>query len=96
MDEFAETLKIADKIIITPVFAAWVEKGSVDSDVLAQKTGFKAVYRENDSDIISEVLLGLGEKKEVIAVLGAGDIEHIIPILIERVKNVKGGYEYGA
>jgi UDP-N-acetylmuramate--alanine ligase len=96
LDEFAETLKIADKIIITPVFAAWVEKGSVDSDILAQKTGFKAVYRENDSDIISEVLLGLGEKKEVIAVLGAGDIEHIIPILIERVKNVKGGYEYGA
>ncbi|MBO7329470.1 MAG: hypothetical protein J6W00_11945 [Lentisphaeria bacterium] len=79
-NEFAEVLHLADSVFIAPVFAAWSETGSVNAaDLAAAAGGIAAVgtFREQAETVKAD----LPEGKNVIAVLGAGDVNKVIEFL---------------
>ncbi len=80
--EFAAVLSQADSCFILPVFAAWSESGSCDSAMLAAACGGKNL-NGSWSDAAAEVLAAM-PRPGVIAVLGAGDCENILPHLCGR------------
>jgi UDP-N-acetylmuramate--alanine ligase len=85
IDEFAAELSLADSILITPVFAAWTETRQVESTDLVQLIGEKACCINGSWSQMAETAKEYtGIKPLLIAVLGAGDIEQIIPDLIKR------------
>jgi len=90
IDDFASTLQNADSIIITPVFAAWTETGEIKGNSLAEKIGRKAMYLDDNWKTIAEKALQNSSDKEIIAVIGAGDIEKIIPPLLSKINSKKG------
>ncbi len=81
IDAFAQELALADSVFIAPVFAAWTEHGKINSQTLAKKTGGKAVNLNLDWEEMPAVILRDRPEKLLIAVLGAGDIEKLIPEL---------------
>lgn len=85
IDEFAGELAHADEVIIVPVFSAWTETGPVNSADLAKKIGKKAKYMNESWPSIAEAIIHNFQPPEVIAVLGAGDIEEIIPALYQEI-----------
>ena len=80
-DDFVRVLRGADSLFTVPVFAAWTESGKVDSAMLAGECG--GVYVSGSRQETAEKVLVPPEdgRKLLIAVLGAGDIEEIIPYL---------------
>jgi UDP-N-acetylmuramate--alanine ligase len=86
VDAFATELNAADRVFVAPVFAAWIEKGGIGSVDLAEKIGNKASYIEDPWDLAAEkIFSGLkGEDKILLAVLGAGDINKLLPYLKKR------------
>ncbi len=87
IDQMACELRNADEVIVVPVFAAWSEKGKVASEDLVRKIGKNAKSADSDWTALAESLSKNSEKKEMVAIIGAGDIDEIIPILIENFKN---------
>lgn len=77
--EFTEVLKEADSVYIAPVFAAWSETGKVDSAALADAAGGTALSGSPVQWAVT-VKRDLPENS-VIAVLGAGDIDRLLPLL---------------
>jgi UDP-N-acetylmuramate--alanine ligase len=83
IDEFAQELATADSILVTPVFAAWTETGQVNSTDLVKLIGEKACCINGSwSQMAKTVKEYSGSKPLLIAILGAGDIEKIIPELL--------------
>ena len=78
-DQFAVELSKADSVYIAPVFAAWSESGRVDSAMLARSVGGTAVSGSFENWSL-EVKKDLPDDC-VIAVLGAGDINKVLPFL---------------
>lgn len=86
LQQFALELKKADEIYIIPVFAAWSETGSVNSADLAKLIGEKATNISGSYDELAMVVSKSNQKREIIAILGAGDIDQIITPLIKYLK----------
>ena len=77
--DFVRELKAADKVTVLPVFAAWCEKGAVDSAALARELP-GGVFR----DLPWEQLACDLEKEApetVVLLLGAGDISQLAALL---------------
>jgi len=81
IDAFAEELAKADSVFIVPVFAAWTESGKCNSQTLAELIGAKAVNLDLNWSEIPAIILNDRPEKLLVAVLGAGDIEKLIPEL---------------
>jgi len=81
IDAFARELTPADSIFIAPVFAAWTEHGDVNSQNLVECIGTKAVNLDLNWSEMPAIILHDRPKKLLLAVLGAGDIEKLIPEL---------------
>lgn len=81
LDAFAQELAVADSVFIVPVFAAWTEHGEINSQTLAERTGGKAVNLDVDWQKMPPLILHDRPEKLLLAVLGAGDIEELIPEL---------------
>lgn len=80
LNELAAALRPADEILVTPVFAAWSETGSVDSADLAAAIGPHAHLISADWSRNAALALRPAPEKSrpvVTAVLGAGDVEQI-------------------
>ncbi len=80
-DEFAAVLREFDSAFILPVFAAWSESGRCDSAMLAAACGGKALdgsWQDAAAKVVSEL-----PRPGVVAVLGAGDCDKILPFLKE-------------
>jgi len=96
LDDFAKELRKADQIVVTPVFAAWVEKGDINSSDLALLIGEHASNMNCDWEKMATSISnpdGMKERsyfeeKRVIAVFGAGTVNQIIPHLQH---NLQGG-----
>ena len=77
--DFVRELDAADKVTVLPVFAAWCEKGSVDSAALAGKLP-RGVFRD-----LPWAKLACELEKEtpgtVVLLLGAGDISELAALL---------------
>ena len=78
-DEFAEILREPESCFIAPVFAAWSEGGARDAAALARAAGARLVtgsYAEWAALLLADL-----PEKSVIAVLGAGDVNGVLPYL---------------
>lgn len=84
LESFAQELGKADRVFITPVFAAWVEKGEIDSATLAAAIGAKSSYLEGSWGEMAEKVTAEIAVPEIIVVLGAGDINQLLPLLISE------------
>ncbi len=82
LDNFAAELKSADSVFITPPFAAWTATGPVTAADLAAEIGDKAQLLKGSWTEIAPMLLHPEKPPLLLAVIGAGDIEQLIPELI--------------
>ncbi|MBR7140316.1 MAG: hypothetical protein IKD44_12340 [Lentisphaeria bacterium] len=76
---FCSALDLADRVIVTPVFAAWCESGSVDGAALARRLE-RGIYTDAPWSEIAAELQKLDGGK-VILILGAGDISELTGLL---------------
>ena len=84
-NEFADALSLADKIIVTDVYAAReTDDGTISGEMLADAVN-GAEYNGNFETIASE-LLADAKKGDTVMILGAGDIVHLADILKNYVK----------
>ena len=81
-DEFVRVLKKADSVVVAPVFAAWSESGKVDHRQLAAAVG--GISADGDYRQWAQTALQELPSPGVIAVLGAGDIDQVIPLLCQK------------
>jgi len=85
-DEFAAELKKADRVFVTPVFAAWTGGGKRSAEELAAAAGGIALtgsWDEMGARVGTEL-----KKGDVAAIIGAGDLPKILPSLIAAAKTV--------
>ena len=88
-DEFAAELRAADRIYITPVFAAWVASGRYDSaDLAAAVGGDKAVAVSGDWQEIAAMVKNDFHAGDLVAVIGAGDLKDLIAPLTGVLKEI--------
>ena len=80
LEELARELRRADSVFVAPVFAAWSESGPVGGAELAESAGGRYVTGSWE-EIAREVLRYSGKEPLLIAVIGAGDVEKVLPYL---------------
>ena len=85
-DEFTVELKKADRVFVTPVFAAWTGSGKRSAEDLATAVGGVALTGSWD-DMGARAGLEL-RKGDVAAIIGAGDLPNILPSLTAAAKAV--------
>jgi UDP-N-acetylmuramate-alanine ligase len=83
IDQFARELKKAHRCFVTPVFAAWTSRGKVDSQELARRIGPTAKALEGSWEEMAAEILARRETRELVAVIGAGDLREIIAPLLK-------------
>lgn len=86
IDQFAEELSKVEEVVVTPVFAAWVNKEAVSSEDLAARIGKNASFSEENWNIMAGKIASSAQTGDVIAIIGAGDINSLIPPLIEELR----------
>lgn len=87
LEEFAETLAIADKVMIVPVFAAWTDVGTITPQSLADDIGPRGKFLDsNDWKRIAPYALKQCGRPGVLVVLGAGDIDAVVPEMLKSLK----------
>ena len=87
LTQFAKELSNANKIFITPVFAAWVNKNHIDSNSLARLITTKVDlishnWKTEAKKILTEARQN--DSAKILLVLGAGDINQ----LLNEMKNI--------
>ncbi len=84
---FADFIQVldnkADKVFVAPVFAAWNESGSPDSKDLAAELAAGEYLAFDDVSKLHTVWDAEQNEKVLVAVIGAGDVEKLIPLLKE-------------
>ena len=85
-DVFAAELKKADRVFVTPVFAAWTGGGKRSAAELAAAAGGTALAGTWD-EMGAQAGAGL-KSGDVTAIIGAGDLPKILPSLIAAAKAV--------
>ena len=92
--EFAAELKKADKVFITPVFAAWTAGGKVDSSDLADAIGGDTAIAVSGSWAeIAKAAAGEIRSGDLAAVIGAGDVKDVIAPLTDLLTVQADGKE---
>jgi UDP-N-acetylmuramate--alanine ligase len=96
MNEFAESLQLADKVVLTHIYAAGENPiPEVDAQTIAKKVGNKAIYIDKKDDICTWLEKELQEN-DVLFTMGAGDIYTIGKEVLNRLKNKKAQKETNA
>ena len=83
--EFTQTLRQADEVFVTPVFAAWTASGKVDSAKLVQAIGSNAFLLSGSWPEMARQVRSRLQPGDLAAVVGAGDIREIIGPLQEEL-----------
>ncbi len=86
--ELACELRKADKVFIVPVFAAWGERGRPDSADLAAELGKSAEFCDLPWETLSDMILSFANSGDLIAVIGAGDIDMLVPYLRDGMRKL--------
>lgn len=82
LDEFAEALGEADRVLLAEVYAAREEnRFGVTSETLAKRIGVKANYYASLENLASAVS-AQACPDDLVLVMGAGDIDRIFPLLL--------------
>ncbi|MBR2439152.1 MAG: hypothetical protein IKB25_03070 [Lentisphaeria bacterium] len=79
--EFKEVLSRADRVFITPVFAAWTADAPVNSHTLADAIGENATALDGSWEMIGSAVKKELRQNDIAAVIGAGDLPEIFPYL---------------
>ena len=79
--EFKDVLVRADRIFITPVFAAWTPDAPVNSHTLADAIGEKATALDGSWEMIGSAVKKELRLNDIAAVIGAGDLPEIFQYL---------------
>ena len=80
-DEFAHSFGASDEVIITDIYAAReVNTYGVSEEALAHAIGEKALYIKGFAPV-AEHLRAYVARGDTVILLGAGDVEKIIPLL---------------
>ena len=80
-EEFKKVLSEADRVFITPVFAAWTADAPVDSHTLADAIGEKATALDGSWEVIGHAVKAELRNNDIAAVIGAGDLPEIFKYL---------------
>lgn len=72
---FCSVLELADQVIVTPVFAAWCETGTVDSAALSKRLSRGSYSDSSWSELAAELKALPGSR--AVLLLGAGDIQEL-------------------
>ncbi|MBR2373946.1 MAG: hypothetical protein IKA87_06915 [Lentisphaeria bacterium] len=80
-EDFVQVLKLADKVTVTPVFAAWTETGDVDSACLSARLPNSEYTQVSWQELAAELRKS---DSGVILLLGAGDISELAALLSRR------------
>ncbi len=87
LDDFAKALKMADNVILAPIYAAREKADpSISSSMLARKIEEEnpnVLYLESFTDIAKEIKRSSGPN-DVIIVMGAGDINSVSELLLKK------------
>ncbi|MBQ9086358.1 MAG: UDP-N-acetylmuramate--L-alanine ligase [Clostridia bacterium] len=87
--DFASALQVADRVILTDIYAAReTDTQGVSSALLAGAIGSKACYCSDFGAVEEELVARVGEK-DVVVVMGAGDVYKIFDCLGERLVRKK-------
>jgi UDP-N-acetylmuramate--alanine ligase len=90
MDEFATSFNQADVLLLTDIFPAGEKpiKGVTGRSLYEeiQEFGHKNVYFEKDLGKIPDFVEKIAEPEDMIFVLGAGNINKVIPEIIKRLE----------
>jgi UDP-N-acetylmuramate--alanine ligase len=89
--DFARELRKADTVVVTPVFAAWTEVGPASSADLAAAIGPHAGFTELPWPALARKLAAAIAPPETIAILGAGDVDQVIPPLVDATNLLDNG-----
>ena len=93
MDEFATSFNQADILVLTNIYPAGEKpiKGVTGKALYEeiQEFGHKNVYFERDMKKIPDLVEKMAEPEDMIFVLGAGNINQIIPEIIKRLERRK-------
>lgn len=85
-DDFAKVLSTADRVFITPVFAAWTSGGKYSSEDLASAvrgTALRGTWDEMGHTVGVSLRSG-----DMAAIIGAGDLQKILPSLIAEAQKL--------
>ncbi len=86
LNRFSIELKSADKTFVIPTFSAWSDKEDISEQELVAKIGNNAQFIKGSWDTIADkIYLNLHFNNCIILVLGAGDVNHVIPKLITQI-----------
>ncbi|MFW5996516.1 MAG: D-alanine--D-alanine ligase [Lentisphaeria bacterium] len=93
--DFSRELEKADEVYVIPPFAAWLQKQqAVKPETIAENVEqTPATYWREDFSALADKLVqglssggvGRGDENQVFAILGAGDVADLIPLLKDRV-----------
>lgn len=90
--EFAHILATADRVVVRAPFAAWIDDGQLADprDIARAVNGPPVVYHDGAlADLAQELVptaaADAAAEKQVIAVIGAGDIGNLVPLLNRRI-----------
>jgi UDP-N-acetylmuramate--alanine ligase len=93
MDEFATSFNQADILLLTDIYPAGEKpiKGVTGKALYKeiQEIGHKNVHFEKDLEKIPDLVEKMAQSKDMIFVLGAGNINKIIPEIIKRLERRK-------
>lgn len=93
MDEFATAFNQADILVLTDIYPAGEKpiKGVTAKALYEeiQEFGHKNVYFEKDLGKIPDLLAKIAKPEDMIIVLGAGNINRVIPQIIKRLEGRK-------
>lgn len=93
MDEFATSFNQADILLLTDIYPAGEKpiKGVTGKALYEkiQEFGHKNVYFEKDMGKIPDLVEKMAKPKDMIFVLGAGNINQVIPEIIKRLERRK-------
>ena len=85
---FAETLSQADDVYITPIFSAWTDSPIDDHihRICSAIQNIPAQYWKGNLNSLAEHMSETSRKGDLIIIMGAGDIDRLQPILLERLQ----------
>lgn len=86
-DDFARELRGADRVVVVPIFAAWVEDDGRGAEDLATAIGDKAVCLDGTWESVAAGLAIPPTTSGVLAIFGAGDVEALIPECLKRLED---------
>ncbi len=87
-EDFSRELSRADTVLVTTPFEAWIKDGCASGarEIVDRITAIPATYHEESYSELARTVISNRCLPEVIMVMGAGTISHLVPVLLQVLK----------